>query len=68
VVVHESSRSSINTTFAWNTCVLAVALELAMILSTWAAKRIIEKMPAERFRNFVAALLVLILLQMLLFG
>lgn len=47
---------------------LAVALELAMILSTWAAKRIIEKMPAERFRNFVAALLVLILLQMLLFG
>lgn len=48
--------------------VLAVALGLAMILGTWAAKRIIEQMPAERFRNFVAALLVLISLQMLLFG
>ena len=47
---------------------LAVALDLAMILGTWAAKRIIEKMPAERFRDFVAALLVLISLQMLLFG
>ncbi len=47
---------------------LAAALGLAMILGTWAAKRVIEQMPAKRFRNFVAALLVLISLQMLLFG
>ncbi len=47
---------------------LAVALGVAMILGTWTAKRMIERMPPERFRNFVAILLVLVSLQMLVFG
>lgn len=49
------------------TCALAAALGLAMVLGTWASKRIIETMKPEKFRAFVAVLLVLLALQMLLF-
>jgi len=47
---------------------LALLLGGAMIAGTWAGKRLIERMPPERFRVFVAVLLVVLALQMLLFG
>jgi uncharacterized membrane protein YfcA len=47
---------------------LAGALGLAMILGTWASKRIIQRTPADLFRKLVGALLVAIALQMLIMG
>jgi uncharacterized protein len=47
---------------------LAIALGFAMVLGTWVAKRFVERLSPERFRAFVAILLVVIALQMLLFG
>jgi len=37
---------------------LAVLMAIAMVLGTWAAKRVIERMPQEVFQRFVAILLV----------
>jgi len=47
---------------------LAMALGLAMVLGTWASKRVIERMPAVWFRRFVGALLVVIAIQMIVTG
>lgn len=40
----------------------------AMIIGTWAGKMIIEKMPKEKFIDFVGILLCLVGLQMLIIG
>lgn len=47
---------------------LAAYLGVAMVLGTWAGKRVIERMPAEQFRRFVEILLVILSLQMVIFG
>lgn len=39
-----------------------------MILGTWSAKRVIERMPRETFQRFVAILLVAIAAYMLVHG
>ena len=40
----------------------------AMILGTWAGKKIIENMSKEKFARFVGVLLCLVGLQMIIFG
>lgn len=40
----------------------------AMIIGTWAGKKVINKMPKEKFAKFVGILLCLVGLQMLIFG
>lgn len=47
---------------------LAIALGGAMVLGTWASKRIIERMSAAWFRRFVSLLLVVIAIQMIVAG
>lgn len=47
---------------------LAIALGGAMVLGTWASKRIIERMSAAWFRRFVSLLLVVIAIQMIVTG
>ena len=47
---------------------LAAGLGLAMVLGTWASKRLIERMPVVWFRRFVGVLLVVIAIQMILTG
>lgn len=47
---------------------LALALGAAMVIGTWASKRIIERISADRFRMFVGLLLVAIALEMLIMG
>ena len=55
-------------TLGRETWLLALLLGIAMIAGTWASKHIIERMKPEKFRAFVAVLLVILALQMLLFG
>ena len=55
-------------TLSRETWLLALLLGVAMIAGTWVSKRIIERVKPERFRVFVAVLLVALALQMLLFG
>jgi len=47
---------------------LALLLGLAMVLGTWASKRIIEGLAPDRFRQFVSILLGVIAVQMMIFG
>ncbi len=47
---------------------LALILGLAMILGTWVSKRLVERLPPERFRHYVSVLLGIIALQMMIFG
>jgi hypothetical protein len=47
---------------------LAFLLGMGMILGTWASKRVIEKLNAELFQQFVTVLLVIISIQMVIFG
>ena len=47
---------------------LALLLGVAMIAGTWVSKRVIERMKPEKFRAFVAVLLVILALQMLFFA
>jgi len=47
---------------------LAVLMGGAMVLGTWSAKRVIERMPREIFRRFVAILLVAIAGYMVVHG
>ncbi len=47
---------------------LAIGLGTAMIAGTMASKRVIARLSPERFRRFVAVLLVAIACQMLIFG
>ena len=47
---------------------LALLLGLAMILGTWVSKRLVERLPPERFRGYVSVLLGVIALQMIVFG
>ena len=47
---------------------LAVLMGGAMVLGTWSAKRVIERMPRETFQRFVAVLLVAIAGYMVLHG
>jgi uncharacterized membrane protein YfcA len=47
---------------------LAVVMGVAMILGTWSAKRVIERMPRETFQRFVAILLVAIAGYMVVHG
>ncbi len=47
---------------------LALLLGAAMVLGTWFAKRIIERIPEKMFRRFVAVLLVVIAGYMLWYG
>ena len=51
-----------------NFWVLASLMGLAMILGTWAAKRVIEKLSPERFQKFVTVLLIAIGLYMVIHG
>ena len=55
-------------TLGRETWLLALLLGVAMIAGTWASKRVIERMQPEKFRAFVALLLVVLALQMLLCG
>jgi uncharacterized protein len=47
---------------------LAGIMGWAMILGTWSAKRVIERLPRERFQSFVAVLLVAVALYMAIHG
>jgi hypothetical protein len=47
---------------------LAAFMGVAMILGTWSAKRVIERMPPETFQRFVVVLLVAIASYMVLHG
>lgn len=47
---------------------LAIALGCAMVLGTWASKRVIERIPPKRFRLFVGLLLTAIAVQMIVTG
>lgn len=47
---------------------LAGFMSLAMILGTWSSKRLIEKLPREKFQKYVAYLLVVIGIYMVLHG
>jgi uncharacterized protein len=47
---------------------LAALMGVAMILGTWSAKRVIERMPQETFQRFVAILLVAIAGYMVVHG
>ena len=47
---------------------LAACMGAAMALGIWAGKRIIEHMPTAWFRRFVAVPLLVVSVQMLLFG
>jgi uncharacterized protein len=47
---------------------LAACLGAVMVLGTWVGKHLIERLPAAWFRRFVTALLVMVSVQMLLFG
>ena len=47
---------------------LAILLGIAMILGTWAAKRIIEKITPENFQKYISFLLIAIGLYMLIHG
>ncbi|MFN3545370.1 MAG: TSUP family transporter [Thiobacillus sp.] len=48
--------------------ILAALMGVAMVLGTWSAKRVIERMPQQRFERWVAALLVLVAGYMLVMG
>lgn len=47
---------------------LAVLMGVAMVLGTWSAKRVIERMPQKMFQRFVAILLVIIAGYMVVHG
>ncbi|HML39588.1 MAG TPA: sulfite exporter TauE/SafE family protein [Bellilinea sp.] len=47
---------------------LAILLGIAMILGTWSAKRIIEKITPENFQKYISILLIAIGLYMLIHG
>ncbi len=47
---------------------LGAGLGVAMILGTWTARRAVERLPRVWFERLVAALLVVVGLQMLVFG
>jgi len=47
---------------------LASLMGVAMVLGTWSAKRVIERMPRETFQRFVAILLVAISGYMVIHG
>lgn len=47
---------------------IGLFIGIAMILGTWAGKKVIEKIPQEKFIKFVGILLFLIGLQMLVWG
>lgn len=51
-----------------NFWVLAGLMGLAMILGTWAAKRVIEKLSPQVFQKFVTVLLIAIGLYMVIHG
>lgn len=55
-------------TLGRETWLIALLLGVAMIAGTWASKRLIERMKPEKFRVLVAVLLVVLALQMLVFG
>ncbi|QCX34278.1 sulfite exporter TauE/SafE family protein [Caloramator sp. E03] len=47
---------------------IGLFMGIAMITGTWAGKKVIEKMPKEKFVKFVGILLTLIGLQMMIWG
>jgi uncharacterized membrane protein YfcA len=47
---------------------LAFLLGIGMILGTWASKRVIEQLNAELFQQLVTAFVVIIAVQMIIFG
>lgn len=47
---------------------LALLMGIAMIAGTWSAKRVIERMPREKFQRFVAILLVIVAVYMVVHG
>ena len=47
---------------------IGLFMGIAMIAGTWAGKKVIEKMPKEKFVKFVGILLTLIGLQMMIWG
>jgi len=47
---------------------IGLFMGIAMIAGTWAGKKVIDKMPKEKFIKFVGILLTLIGLQMMIWG
>jgi len=47
---------------------IGLFMGIAMIVGTWAGKKVIEKMPKEKFVNFVGVLLIFIGLQIMIWG
>jgi len=47
---------------------IGLFMGIAMIAGTWAGKKVIDKMPKEKFVKFVGILLTLIGLQMMIWG
>jgi uncharacterized protein len=47
---------------------LATPMGLAIILGTWSAKRVIERLPWEKFQRYIAVLLVVIAVYMVAHG
>lgn len=62
-IVYQRSLSLGRETWA-----LAVVLGMAMVLGTWAGKRVIERMKPERFRASVAILLFVLAVEMIIVG
>ncbi len=47
---------------------IGLFMGIAMVAGTWIGKKVISKMPKEKFVKFVGVLLMLVGLQMLIFG
>lgn len=70
VVMHGVKMTVYGTRFSLGAQFWALALALggAMVLGTWASKRIIEKLSPDRFQLIVGVLLVAVALQMIITG
>ncbi len=51
-----------------NAILIGLFMGFAMIIGTWVGKKIIDRMPKEKFVKFVGILMAIIGLQMLIFG
>jgi len=55
-------------TFAHTFWALGIALRTVMVLGTWVAKRVIQRVPRQAFERYVAALLIIIAVYMIVRG
>lgn len=63
IVVYGSSMS-----LAWDFWLLGAALGAAMVLGTWTAKRVIERIPRQAFERYVSVLLLVVSVYMVIHG